>query len=163
MRGDTAAMKGHTACFTGHRIIARADLPALARLIETTIAELAGRGFTRFLYGGALGFDTLAALAAIKLRAAGSRIKLVFVQPCRNQDAKWRGEDRMIYREIFSAADEAVCLSERYYKGCMAERNRYLAEHSGVCVAYLKRERSGTGQTVRLARANGLEVINLAE
>jgi hypothetical protein len=45
----------------------------------------------------------------------------------------------------------------------MAKRNLHLVESSGVCVAYMKHGRSGTAQTVRLARERGLTVVNLAE
>jgi uncharacterized phage-like protein YoqJ len=154
--------KMETAAFTGHRVIATADVPTLRQRLEDTVAELAERGITRFLSGGALGFDTLAALAVLKRREADPRIKRIIVQPCRDQAAKWRDNDKQAYQEIIEAADEVICLSEEYYDGCMKARNEWLAEHSAVCVAYLTRRRSGVAQTVRFAAERGLEIINLA-
>jgi len=138
-------------------------MPLLRRWLDETITELVNRGVTRFLNGAAIGFDTIAAFMVLSQRETDPRIKLVIVQPCRNQDAKWCDEDKQAYKRLLNTADEVICLSERYYDGCMAVRNQYLVEHSDICVAYMKRERSGAGQTTRLARARGLEVINLAE
>ena len=156
-------MKAETVCFTGHRVVANADLLVLEQRLDKTVEQLVNRGITRFLDGGAIGFDTLASIAVLKRREADRRIKLIIVQPCGDQDAKWRTEDKHIYRRLLIAADEVICLSDKYYDGCMLDRNKYLVDHSAICVAYLKRNRSGTRQTVLLARAMGLEIINLAE
>jgi len=45
----------------------------------------------------------------------------------------------------------------------MQLRNRYMVDHSELCVAYGRREDSGTMQTVTLALTAGLPVVNLAE
>jgi len=44
----------------------------------------------------------------------------------------------------------------------MQERNRHLAEHSGVCLCYLISQRSGTAYTANYAKQQGLRVLNLA-
>ncbi|GHU35754.1 hypothetical protein FACS1894105_04970 [Clostridia bacterium] len=109
-----------------------------------------------------MGFDTLAAQAVLRQREKTPHIKLIIVQPCRDQSAKWRERDIVTYRGILEQADEVVCLAESYYDGCMQARNRYIIDNSGVCVAYCRHERSGTGYTVRYAKQSGVEVINLA-
>ncbi len=44
----------------------------------------------------------------------------------------------------------------------MLMRNRYLVDHSSLCVCFLEDRRGGTLYTVGCAVHEGLEVINLA-
>ena len=59
--------RAETVCFSGHRAGVDLRLPALQRRLDKEIEQLIVRGITRFLVGGALGFDTLAALAVINV------------------------------------------------------------------------------------------------
>ncbi|GHV43071.1 hypothetical protein FACS189490_13030 [Clostridia bacterium] len=154
--------KSRVCGLTGHRNIVKEDVARITAALERVIAELAGQGYNCFLCGGALGFDTLAAQAVLRQREKTPHIKLIIVQPCRDQSAKWRERDILTYNGILEQADEIICLSESYYDGCMQARNRYIIDNSGVCVAYYRHERSGTGYTVRYAKQSGVEVINLA-
>ncbi len=139
-------------CFTGHRHIPeekRSNLSAaLRRIIKELVAE---NGVTTFYAGGAQGFDTLAAMMVVEVREAFPNIRLIIVLPYANQTDRW------------GAADEVVCLSEHYYNGCMFVRNRYLVDHSSICVSYQTKQSGGTAYTVKHALLKGLRVINLAE
>lgn len=42
-------------------------------------------------------------------------------------------------------------------------RNRHFINGSSMCICYLSREDSGTEKTVRVARKEGLQIINIAE
>jgi uncharacterized phage-like protein YoqJ len=166
MHGNTE--KGKAACFTGHRRIGKADLPVLKQLLDETIETLVQQGISTFLCGGAVGFDALACRAVDDLRAKSvgvrDNVKLVMVLPCRNQSKGWSTKDKAVYGELLTAADEVVYVSEEYFDGCMKLRNARLVEDSDICVAYLKNvTRSGTAQTVRMAKEKGIPVINLAE
>ena len=157
-------MTEKTATFTGHRTIQNVDLPRLTERLEKTIADLISQGVVRFLSGGATGFDTMAATAVLAARNQHQAVKLCMVLPCSNQDERWKTADRLTYRHLLEIADEVFYVSEKpYFDGCMEQRNRYLIQNSSVCVAYMRRGRSGTSQTVRFAREHGLTVINLAE
>jgi len=127
------------------------------------IERLIGQDVVYFGCGGALGFDTLAGFAVLDFKEKHEAVKLVMVLPCHNQDEKWAQKDKAAYQKLIDAADKVVYVSERYFDGCMKKRNVHLVEHSDCCVAYLKREDSGTGQTVRLARERGLVVVNVAD
>ena len=152
------------ACFTGHRYISASQLPGIKTALEETVASLVSQGFTTYYNGGAAGYDMLAAEIAIALKNQSDLpIKLIMALPCKEHDAKWNDSDKARLQSVLNSADEVLYLSEQYYDGCMAVRNKYLVEHSGVCVAYMTRRRSGAGQTVRLAREHGLTVINLGE
>ncbi len=155
-------MKEKTCCFTGHRIIPPEEREELVRKLEETIAHLYQQGIRYFEAGGALGFDTLAAQAVLRLREKCPGIKLTLVLPCLSQTKGWRPEDAAEYERIKSQAVEVIYTSQEYTRGCMHKRNRYLADHSGVCVCYLTRNSGGTAYTVRYAKSHGLEIINLA-
>lgn len=156
--------KSETACFTGHRIIAGAEIDHIRDKVSETIKDLIGKGVFHFLAGGAVGFDTLTAQAVLKVREQNPNVKLIMVLPCSNQESRWREADKQVYRYLLDNADKIIYVSEQpYFDGCMEKRNSFLVEHSAVCVAYMKHGRSGTSQTVRMARERGLTVINLAE
>ena len=131
--------------------------------IKDGINYLYLQGVRTFLTGGALGFDALAAEAVIDSRREYKDIRLVVVTPCRDQTARWNAEQRARYERINTAADEVICLAEHYYRGCMHDRNRYMIDHSRVCICYLAEQTGGTAYTVGYARNKGLKVFNLAK
>ena len=89
---------------------------------------------TRFAAGGALGFDTLAALAVLQMKVLFAELELTLVLPCKTQDRYWRQAEKELYREILSQADHVTYVSEQYTRGCIQKRNRLLVEGSSVCV-----------------------------
>lgn len=60
--------KSKTCCFTGHRKIPPENFEEISRRLETVIIRLIENGCIYFGAGGALGFDTLAAQAVLKLK-----------------------------------------------------------------------------------------------
>jgi len=157
-------MKQYTASFTGHRIIAREDLATLPQRLDETIASLIQQGIVYFGSGYARGFDTLAAQAVLRARDKNDAVKLIAVLPCTDQSEKWPEADQEVYWKLLTVADKVVCVINRPYEDdCMKKRNLRLITHNSVCITYMKHWRSGTAQTVRMAVAQGLTVINLAE
>ena len=148
-----------TCCFTGHRVIRRADAAIIRGSVREAILSLYARGVRYFGAGGALGFDTIAAEEVLALRAGECpELRLILVLPCRDQADGWRAADRKRYAAILAAADKVVYTAETYYDGCMQKRNRHLVNGSRYCIAYLTRDFGGTAYTVRYAREAGLEV-----
>lgn len=155
-------MKENACSFTGHRVIAKAILPALSVKLKNEIVNLINKGFTEFIAGGALGFDTLVAKTVLLLKKEYPDIKLHLILPCPDQDKLWRSADKEIYRNILKEADEVDYLYPEYKDGCMLDRNRAMIEHSSVLIAYYDgRARSGTAMTVSYAKKRGMTVINL--
>ena len=154
-------MKEYTCCFTGHRKIAPAQQMIVAERLCDTVEKLIRGGFTEFLAGGALGFDTMAAQCVLSLKEKYPHIKLVLALPCVTQTKGWSAEDVWIYENIKQQADKVVYTSQESARGCMFKRNRYLVDHSSVCVAYLTGNKGGTAYTVAYANQKGLIVINL--
>ena len=154
-------MKQSTCCFTGHRMIAKEDMAPLLERLTAAIRDLAEKGVTTFVAGGALGFDTLAAQAVLAQRETlGLTLKLIL--PCKDQCRGWRAQAVMTYNEILEAADEVIWTGEQYTRGCMHVRNRRMVAESAFCICYLKEPKGGTAYTVKYAKDQGLNIINLA-
>jgi len=154
--------RSRTCCFTGHRGIAPIHERRLPALVEKTVLDLLAEGINRFITGGALGFDTLAAETVLRLREKHPALHLTVVAPYLRQADGWEEPDRLRYERIRSGADDFVVLRTRYTRACMRERNREMVDRSGICVAYLLRAPSGTAQTVDYAIQSGVAVIDLA-
>ena len=148
--------------FTGHRRIEDRHRSAISDLTLRAITFAYESGCRVFITGGALGFDTEAALAVLRLKARYPDAKWTLLLPCKNQDAKWSPVERELYRDLLSRADAVEYVSDNYTDGCMRERNLRLAEECDVMVAYLYKDRSGASQTVRMAERLGKDVINVA-
>ena len=156
-------MKNYICCFTGHRDIPLTERKKIQKRLETALLRLIDQGVCYFGAGGALGFDTLAALTVLRLQERHPNIQLILVLPCRDQTRSWLKEDKKIYNQIYSKANKFVYTSEYYYNGCMQKRNRHLIDNSAICICYLTKSTGGTAYTVDYAKKRGLIIINLAE
>lgn len=148
-------MLEETCCFTGHRTIPPEELPHLRRCLEELLPTLIARGVTHFQSGGALGFDTLAAQVVLSLKSRYPEIVLELILPCRGQERLWPREQQDTYRALLQEADTVRYLREHYCRGCMHERNRFMVDHSGHCIAYLTKSTGGTAYTVDYAKKQG--------
>ncbi len=156
-------MKNQTCCFTGHRSIPLSERRKIQKRLEAEVVRLILGGVRYFAAGGALGFDTLAALTILHLKKTYPNIYLILVLPCKEQTRNWPDKDKKIYNQILSKADKVTYTSEHYYDGCMQKRNRHLIDNSGFCVCYLTKSTGGTAYTVDYAKKHGLRIINLAD
>ncbi|MDR0914104.1 MAG: DUF1273 domain-containing protein [Oscillospiraceae bacterium] len=149
-------------CFTGHRQLNKAEEDLIAARLTGTIREIIRLGINTFLTGGALGFDTICALAILNCKKEFPDIKHVLVLPCQNQTRHWNEDDIKKYNLILKKADKVIYTSKNYFNGCMHKRNRFLVDNSGVCICYLKKRYGGTFYTVNYAEKIGIKIINLA-
>lgn len=150
-------------CFTGHRKINITENlinkleKNLCFLIESNNAE-------NFYSGGAIGWDTLCSQIIIKLRNEYPNIQLHLILPCceAEQTRFWSESQKTAYRTILAAANTVEYLSQHYYNGCMKKRNNRLVELADCCLCYYNHNNigSGTGQTVRIAEAKNIPIIN---
>lgn len=152
-----------TCCFTGHRIIPAHEYEEIQNTLEKIVISLINNGVCYFGSGGALGFDTMAALTILKLKEKYPHIKLILVLPCENQTYKWQQKDIDIYENIKSKCDKYVYTSKYYYNGCMFKRNKHLVDNSKYCICYLTKKTGGTAYTVNYAKSNGLTIYNIAD
>ena len=158
-------------CFTGHRPNA---LPAFGResaeemqslilLLDRAVNDALENGVTDFYVGGAQGFDTLAAEAVLRMRWLFPSLSLHLALPGRDQTKGWSCLDLSRYETILQSAAEVWYAAELCSPESMRRRNRYLVDHAGRCIAYLRRMHGGTLYTVNYALDSGIPVDNLAE
>ena len=150
-------------CFTGHRDILE-DKEVLSQHLYKRLENAVKYGITDFYAGGAVGWDTLAALTVIKLRRSYPHIKLHLVLPCppEEQSRGWSQSDRTILYETIRAADTVEQVCPRYTYDCMKKRNAKLVEYGDFCLCYFDpdKSKSGTGQTVRMAQRKPIKLLN---
>lgn len=153
-----------TCFFTGHRIISNLEIDLVKSQLNEELLNAVNRGFTHFITGGAVGFDTLAAEKILSMREDYDIIRLILYLPCTDQSDSWHSSDKERFDRILAMADEVYYVSrEPYKKGCMKKRNLAMVEASDLCIAYLKNQSTGTSQTVKMARDKGIEIINIAK
>ena len=148
-------------CVTGHRRLPVNKMEKIVINLHREIEKLIADGVTDFISGGALGFDQIVASLIVAKKEMDINIRLIFALPCKNQDTFWSQKQKTLYQNLLIEADEIIYLSDNYDPDCMRRRNQYMVEHSKYCICALLHEKSGTGQTVRLARKNGLKIINV--
>ena len=107
--------------------------------------------------------NTVAALSVLKLRERYPHIRLILVLPHRAQAKRWSKKNIAVYEDIKERADKVVYISDEFTRDCVYRRNRHFINGSSMCICYLSREDSGTEKTVRVARKEGLQIINIAE
>lgn len=152
--------------FTGHRSIKGSVSNLCKRLDRAIERAVTDRNASDFYVGGAVGFDMIAALRVLRLKKKYSYIRLHLVLPCPIPEIviKWSDKDKITFDEILNLADSITVISDRYYDGCMKERNQRLVDLAdSLCICYWNENdnRSGTGQTVRMAKRKGLMIKNL--
>ena len=155
-------MKDKTCCFTGHRNLKQYSEEKIKKALETKIKELINKGIVNFECGGALGFDTVAALTVLKMKEQYSQIKLILILPCENQTTKWQEKDKEVYEDIKSRADEVFYVSKEYHNNCMLERNRYMVDHADyIITSWNGYKHSGTYSTINYANKERKTLICL--
>ena len=148
-------------CFTGHRRISAETAAALSGQLDALLRQLFAEGVREFYCGGALGFDTLAEEAVLRLREREPSVRLHLILPCPDQDARWPSSVRRLYAELLEKADDVEYAAESYSTACIFERNRRLVDYTTICAAYQTHAGGGTDYTVRYARQQGKRLILL--
>lgn len=157
-----------TVCFTGHRPQSLSfgfdeshpDCVDLKNRLFEAIGKLIEQGADTFYSGMALGIDTFAAEAVLRYKKENPKIRLIAAIPCPNQAKSWNEDAKERYKTILEACDQQIVVSPYYHRGCMHERNRFMADNSDVLIAvYDGSEKGGTAYTVNYAKKKGLDVI----
>ena len=152
----------NTVCFTGHRSIRSEDAADIASKLDVVIERCVSKGYRRFLSGGAIGFDTLAAKRVLEAKKKDESVVLSLILPCRDQTKLWTKLPNINeYRDLKDAADEIVYIQDFYDASCMMKRNIYMVDHSSLCIAYFGGRAGGTANTVNYANKKGVAVVNL--
>lgn len=149
-------------CFTGHRTLSAKDSAEIDHKLKQTLVHLIeDEDVTDFRAGGAIGFDSIAALTVLELKQRYPEIKLHLILPCKDQDLHYSEQAKKIYKITLQAADTVTYVQERYTPNVMHLRNRALVDGSDICIAFMKHLSGGTYYTVNYARKCGVKVVNL--
>ena len=154
--------KTKSVCFIGHR---RLELPDETHtLLISELKKLIDDGYRDFYAGGAVGWDTICERAVVDLKANGFEIRLHLILPCcfEEQTKGWLEEEKREFMDIQSHADTVEYISEHYTDNCMKQRNRKLVDSADMVLCYYdgRRTRSGTVQTIRMAKEKDLRIWN---
>ncbi len=155
-----------SACFfTGHRRLPQNRLERIKRLLKLKIKDMIEyRGVDRFIAGGALGFDTLAAQTVIDLKPEYPNVKLYLYLPCFNQSERWNDADKYKWHMMMTKVDDYIYITQgNYTSDCMRKRNFKMADDAANCIAYCVLSKSGTGATLVYAERRGCLIDNIAD
>ncbi len=152
-----------TCCFTGHRDLPPGSEKSISAELDRALRAAYSHGYTDFWAGGALGFDTLAEEAVLRLRDEFPSVRLLLALPCPQQADGWTRAARRHYDDIRLAADEVYYASDTWNKFCMSVRNRHMVDRSDFVICYFSGEEGGTANTVKYALSLGRRVINIAD
>ncbi|MDY2848323.1 MAG: SLOG family protein [Oscillospiraceae bacterium] len=164
---DLIVDKSKTVCFTGHRPDKLPDngdprsqtILVLKSLLRQEIIDAVNDGYDTFISGMAAGVDMWAAEIVEELMDNNRYLQLYGAYPFRNYDSRYKTtEEEQLTQRIVSRASGIVYVSENYFKGCMFERNRFMADRSSRMIAVVGDYKTGTGYTVRYAKKLGVDV-----
>lgn len=150
-----------TCCFTGHRSIPACSIEQLQNSLDKTLCDLINQGTTKFICGGALGFDTLAAQAVIRQKQKNKVVFLTLALPCRDQSKRWSEMQKMVYNDILAWADEVIYLFDHYVTGCMHARDKFMVDSADTVIAYYRGKSGGTQYTFKYAEEQKKKIILL--
>ncbi len=149
--------KQKTCAVTGHRDL---SLGVDIALVEGVLRSAIESGYENFMVGMALGFDFLCFRILEKLRKE-KPIKIIACVPCRGQADKFSDPQKEEYLRMLFSSDKTVVLSETYTKYCMQRRNAYMVDNSSLLIAYRRKEKGGTNNTVKYAESKGVTIISV--
>lgn len=146
-----------TCFFIGHRDTPDDLLPALAEAVERHITEY---GVTDFVVGHYGRFDALAAKTVKGAKERHPEVTLTLLLP-------YHPFDRPIPTpENFDSTFYPPAMETVPLKAAIVRANRYMVEHSGYLIAYVRHPSSGSREVLELAlkrQKRGLiEVTNLS-
>lgn len=159
-------MREHTACFSGHR---PEKLPyggdegnpftaQLKSMLYLEVQEAMRNGYTRFISGMARGIDLWACECVLSLKRKHPELELVCALPYAECGSTLHGLDKLRFNDCTKKASEIYSICPTYQNGCMQQRNYSMVDRSSLLIAVCTDYRSGTGQTIRYAKQQGITV-----
>lgn len=121
-------------------------------------------GYEKYFFGGASGFDLLAAYAVIYLKKAFD-IKLICALPYENFhlsnefDEEWR----KLYLSVIPKCDDVINVSGKKENELAAYmmRNKFMVDNSDILICLYDGKKGGTQNSIQYAQQKGLRIINI--
>lgn len=129
--------------------------------LRNVIVRLIERGYTDFISGVAIGFDTWAAEEVIACKKNNKSVSLECAIPCPGQDKKWSLEDKFRRKKILWKADRKTVTSDHYHSSCYFVRNEYMVDKADVVVCCYDGQSGGTARTVKYAKEKDKIIIQI--
>ena len=159
-------LAGHTVVTgTGHRPqdIAAYTSQGLPALVEVAKEMIEAFKATIVIAGGAIGWDTALAAAALELE-----VPLVLALPFPGQERRWRAPDQALYQEHLDQAEAVVFISEEtpgedmdLLVSYMEARNAFMVDHADLLLAFWSgKQKGGTANCIRYAKRVGCKIAN---
>ena len=151
----------YTVSLFGHRNLLN-PLSAEANLEREVYKILKSHSYVNFLIGRTGEFDLMAALTIRRVMKTYSRINcsLILVLPYQNKTVE---ENRDSFMNLYDEIEICRCSSDAYYKSAFQARNQNMIDRSNLVLCCIEHEYGGAYQTVRYARQQQCQIINLAE
>lgn len=140
-------------------------------------ALCSGEQEIEFIFGGAIGVDTMGFIVAENLRDkvySKGTIKITLAMPFENQDGAWfrkEDKDRLKYhREVADLVVRVDTLSQysidykegEYHPSKMQKRNEFMVDNSDIVVAIWDgSKKGGTYNCVKYAKTNNKRIIHI--
>lgn len=158
-----------TVAFTGYRL---KKLPfaedekdpnymAFQAKLTEVIGSLIEKGYTKFISGLAVGFDTWAAEAVLLNKEKDPHVTLECAIPFSGQAEKWSPEEQARRANIIKHADSATTVCKHYSKECFFLRNAYMVDKADIVVCCYDGKKGGTAQTVAYAKRKNKTVLQI--
>lgn len=172
-----------TICFTGHRPkgifnnrpydeARRKDYQAIVDQLTDFVQAMAASGYTRFISGGAQGFDQLAFWAVHNAANKNPNIKNIVYIPFRGQERRWAKTglfSQKEYNQMLARADEVKVCTETVdtsefsqIRNALMYRNQCMVNDSDYVMGQFADDswedygtKSGTANCLRYAKEKG--------
>ncbi len=131
------------------------------KTLYKVICRMAELGYTDFVSGVAMGFDTWVAEDVLRLKAERRSVTLECAIPFPTQADRWSERDRFRRERILAAADSVVTLSPTYAKNAFFLRNRYMVDGADAVVCCYDGKTGGTAYTIEYAKRLGKTIIQI--
>jgi uncharacterized phage-like protein YoqJ len=133
--------------------------------IRNEIFNAIHNGYSRFIFGGALGVDTwageiVAELRGIYLREYNIRLYLELYSPFEGQEGNWPDESKIRYYDLMARCDKVVEVCEPGYAPWkMIVRDKAMVDASDLVIAVFNGTSGGTKHTVDYAMGKKKDMI----
>jgi uncharacterized phage-like protein YoqJ len=150
-------LTGKAVCFTGHRKIPEGKLEFVRHELRREVTRAIADGYTHFISGFAEGTGLMAAAIVLELQQQYPLITLEAAIPYRNRVKSLYKDKNAI--PLLEGCVAVGVWNETYAPNIFWVQNRKMVEASSRVIAVFDgRFKSGTAQTIRIARAQGKEV-----
>ena len=166
-----------TLCFTGHRQLhgqyynGNVNSPGIWTDVYKTLYALCESAHTscnvtRFIAGGAIGVDTLAAQVVLALKVKYPSIELIIARPFPSQACKWPKQSQSLSEAICRHATSIVDVSpDPYAPAKMQIRNQWMVDNSDYLLAVrdLTIIKGGTANAIQYATIKQKVVVGVLD